>query len=53
MTGPPNNDSFDEIARGVEAALYLSFNKLLQTGYSRDEAKALLLDLTRDVLNML
>lgn len=52
MTDDLNNDPLDEIARGIEAAMGLLFNKLLQAGYSRDEAKAILLDVTRDVVKM-
>jgi hypothetical protein len=43
------DDPLDDIRDAIRAIMQLSFAKLLQRGYSRDSAKALLLRMTRGI----
>jgi hypothetical protein len=44
------DDALDDIRRVIRATMRLSFDKLLQLGYSRDSAKALLLRMTSGIV---
>lgn len=47
------DDPLDDIRKAIRAMMRLSFDKLLQLGYSRDSAKALLLRMTRGIAGQL
>jgi hypothetical protein len=47
------DDPLDDIRDAIRAIMRLSFEKLLQRGYSRDSAKSLLLRMTRGIAGLL
>jgi hypothetical protein len=53
MSPVKNQEAFDDIRNGIRAIMRLSFDKLLQLGYSRDNAQVLLLRMTRGVVSHL
>jgi hypothetical protein len=44
------DDHLDEIRTVIRATMRLSVDKLVQLGYARDSAKALLLQMTRGIV---
>lgn len=53
MSRVKRDEPFDEIRDAIRAVMRLSFDKLLQRGYSRDSAQALLLRMTRGIVGHL
>jgi hypothetical protein len=53
MSGGASHDRLLDIRNDVRATIRLSFDKLLQLGYSRDAAQALLVRMTRAVAGQL
>jgi hypothetical protein len=49
MSPVKNQDAIDELRNAIRAVMRSSFDKLLQLGYSRDSAQALLLRITRGI----
>jgi hypothetical protein len=49
MSPVKNQEAMDELRNAIRAVMRSSFDRLLQLGYSRDGAKALLLRMTRGI----
>lgn len=53
MRPAKRDDPVDEIRNAIRALMRLSVGRLVQRGYARDSAKALLLSMTRGIMGHL